>query len=73
VREQCFAGGGEPDRTTITDEELLAELGLEPLDLLTHGRLCHGDALGGASEVGFLRDGNEVFELSKFHKSCLSL
>jgi hypothetical protein len=26
VREQCFAGGGEPDRTTITDEELLAEL-----------------------------------------------
>ena len=46
----------------------LAQFAFQPLDLCTDRRLRDVNALGGTGEVRFLGDGDEVFQLSEFHK-----
>src|SRR5262249_42045378 len=65
-------GGGEPYPTAVADEELLAQFGLEPADLLADGRLRNRDALGRPGEVAVLGYRYEVGQLAKFHKQNLS-
>jgi hypothetical protein len=35
--------------------------------LLTHGRLCNVEPLGGTTEMQLLGDGYEISEMTKFH------
>ena len=51
-----------------TTYEWLAQFAFQPLDLCTDRRLRDVNALGGTGEVRFLGDGDEVFQLSEFHK-----
>ena len=48
-------------------EELHAELGLQLLDLTTQRRLGHVQALGGASEMQLLGDGDETAQVTHLH------
>ena len=67
VREQRLAGGRQPDRAAVAQEHPLAELGLEPPDLLADGRLGDPQPLGRTREVRLLGDGDEVGELAELH------
>ena len=65
--EHHLAGGCELDAARGPVQQRLAELGLEAADLLGEGRLRDVQALGGAAEVPFLGDGDEVAQLSQIH------
>jgi hypothetical protein len=72
VGEQGLAGRGERDAAAVAEEQALAELGFQAVDLLADGGLRDRDALGRAGEVAFLGDGHEVGKLPQFHKRTLS-
>ncbi|GAA1112033.1 hypothetical protein GCM10009630_06380 [Kribbella jejuensis] len=66
-REEALARFGEADGAGGAVEELDAELAFEPGDLLTHAGLADAELLGGAAEVQYLRDRDEVLDLPKLH------
>jgi hypothetical protein len=72
VGQQGLAGRGQPDPAPVAEEQALAELGFQAVDLLADGRLRDRDAVGGAGEVALLGDRHEVGELPQFHKQSLS-
>ena len=59
---------GQLDPAGAAREELGAQLGLEPPDLLRQCRLRDPDLLAGPGEVPVAGDGCEVLELSKLHE-----
>ncbi|ANZ41521.1 hypothetical protein BBK82_41800 [Lentzea guizhouensis] len=61
------AGAGELDLAGGAVQQGHAELGLQLLDLLGQRRLGHVQAFGGAAEVPFLGDGDEVAQVAEFH------
>ena len=71
VRQQGLAGRGQLDPAPAAEEQVLAELGFEPADLLADGWLRDRDPLGRAGEVALLGDGYEVGKLPQFHKQSL--
>ena len=58
---------GQRDAALGAIEEPHAELLLQLADLLAHGGLRDMQALGGATEVQFLRNGYEVPQVPEFH------
>ena len=62
-----LAGGCELDASRRTPEQLQAELALQPADLLRQRRLGHVQPGGGAPEVPFLGDGDEVPQVTELH------
>lgn len=70
--QQHASGVGEGHSPTVPYEQLDAEALLEPSDRAGQRRLCDPEPNGGASEVQFLRDGDEVPQfagLEVCHKS----
>lgn len=67
VEEEALAGGEEADAAGGPLEEAGAELVFEAADLPAEGRLRDVEALGGAGDVLFFRDGDEVAELGEAH------
>jgi hypothetical protein len=67
VREQRFAGVGEPHRASVAVEEDLAQLALEATDLGADRRLGDQHAPRGSSEMALVRDRDKVRELPQFH------
>ena len=53
--------------SAVADEELGAKLTFEIADLLRERRSSKVKALGGATEMQFLGDGDEVGQLPHFH------
>ena len=68
VRQHCRAGRGQPHDAARPVEKGVAQFAFELLDLSADRRLRDVYPLGGAGEVGLLRDGDKVFELPEFHK-----
>lgn len=62
--KQHPAGIGERHATTVPVKELNAEPLLQPTDRARERRLCDPEPTGGASEVQFLGDGDEVPEFA---------
>ncbi|GAA2002191.1 hypothetical protein GCM10009755_08450 [Brevibacterium samyangense] len=62
--EEEAAGLGEIDPAGGAREQLGVEFVLELLDLLRQGRLRHVQTGGGATEVAFLRHGDEVPQMT---------
>ena len=52
-------------------EQLGAELGLEPADLVRQRRLRDVELLGGAREVAMAGDGLDVYELAQLHRRLI--
>ena len=71
VGQHRLARRGQPHRATRAVQKRLAEFAFQPLDLCTDRRLRDVDPLRGPGEVGFLGDGDEVFQLPKFHKRLI--
>ena len=69
VGQQRLARGRQPDRAPVAEEDPLAQLGLEPPDLLADRGLRDPQPLGRAREVQLLGDGDEVGELAELHPS----
>ena len=67
VRQRGLTGGGQPHGATRPVQQRLSEFAFQPLDLGTDRWLRDVDALGRASEVGLLGDGDEILELPQFH------
>ena len=72
VLERGLAGRRELDAALGSDEERLAELGLERLDLVADRRLRQAEPLGGAGEVERLGDDPEGAKLREFHPPPLA-
>jgi hypothetical protein len=73
-RESCLgekraAGSGEGNASRHTLEQRRPELALEVADLPTQWRLRDVQPLGGAAEVQFFGDGDEVAEVAELHRS----
>ena len=68
VRQHRRAGRGQPHDAACPVEKGMAQFAFQPLDLSADRRLRDVYPLGGAGEVGLLRDGDKVFQLPKFHK-----
>jgi hypothetical protein len=62
--QQGVAGWREGDVTARADQQLHAEAGLDAPDSFRQRRLRDGQARGGAPEVQFFGDGNEVADLT---------
>jgi hypothetical protein len=67
VFEEGPAGVGQLDAARFSAEQLDVELALDHLDLLAQWRLLHAEPFGGARDVLFLRDGDEVPEMPQLH------
>jgi hypothetical protein len=48
-------------------DQLSADLPFEGLDVPAQRRLAHAEALGGAPEMPFFRDGHETLDLHQRH------
>ena len=68
VVEKGATGGGEADAAWEAFEEGRAEFGLEFADLFAEGGLDDREAGGGAAEVFVFGGGDEVAEVSEFHR-----
>ena len=68
VRQHRLACRSQPHRAARSVQKWLAQFAFQPLDLCTDRRLRDVNALGGTGEVRFPGDGDEVFQLSEFHK-----
>jgi len=64
--EEDFAGAGEPDHARGAGEERVAENLFEFANLLREWRLGEMETCGGAAEVEFLGDGDEVAQMAEF-------
>ena len=62
-----LTGLGGNDRPARPGEELGAQLGLEPPDLVRQGRLRDVELLGRTGEVAVPLDGLDVPQLAQFH------
>jgi hypothetical protein len=71
VRQQCVAGGGQPDAALVPVEQRLAELALEPADLRAHRRLSDRQAERRARDLALLGHRDEVGEVPQLHKQSL--
>ena len=60
---------GQFDPARLAAEQLDLQLGFERLDLLAQRRLLNAQPLGGAGDVAFLGDRDEVAEMAQFHMS----
>lgn len=67
VVEEHLTGREKRHPFRRANEELRSDLALERSDLPTDGRLCHVEALCGASDIALLGDGNEVAYLGEAH------
>jgi len=67
VGEESFTRGSEAGAMAIALEEFHAEFILEILDLAADGGLGDAEAGGGAAEIEFFSDGDEVAEVAQFH------
>jgi hypothetical protein len=67
VRQQRLARGRQAHRAAVAQEDALAELGLEPADLLADRRLGDPQPLRRAREVRLLGHGDEIGELTELH------
>ncbi|CAM5263644.1 hypothetical protein SAURM35S_05469 [Streptomyces aurantiogriseus] len=63
VGDQMTAGLGELHAPCGPGEERRSKLSLQLLELLGEGRLGHVQALGGAAEVAFLDESEEVTDM----------
>ena len=68
VGQHRFACRGQPHRATRPIHKGLAQLAFQTLDLCADRGLGDVDPLGRPGEVGLLGDGDEILQLSKFHK-----
>ena len=57
----------------VTDEELAAQLLLQPLELKTQRRLGNAKGIGGFGDAAVFGDGKKVFELLERHDRALPL
>ena len=71
VWQQRLTGRGQRHGSSVPDEQPFLQLCFEALDLLADRRLGDRHPLGRAGEVAFLRDGEKVGQLPKFHKQIL--
>src|SRR5215469_1730314 len=67
LREQGRTGRGKGHRAAVTIEQAHTEVTFECLDLLGQGRARDQQTLGGATEVQFLGDRDEVPQLPQLH------
>jgi hypothetical protein len=65
IAEQDFPGGRERDPAGGAREELHTELALQVADRAGQRRLRHAEPLGRATEVQFLRHGDEIPQLPR--------
>src|SRR5262245_39322537 len=65
--EESAAGVGELDAAWLAAEQLHIEFALQRLDLLAERRLLHAEPLGGARDVRFLGDRDEIAKVPQFH------
>ena len=63
--------GGQRDRAAVAFEEAHLQVAFERLDLLRERRARDVQTFGGAAEVQFLGDGDEVAQLAKLHGSIV--
>jgi hypothetical protein len=68
VLEHGLAGLCEPHAMARADEERLAELLLESLDLVAHGRLSQVQARGGSREAGCFSDHPERAQVRQIER-----
>ena len=71
VGQQPFARLGELHTARLAAEQLHLQLGFQCPDLLAQRRLLHAEPLGGAGDVAFLGDGDEVAQVSQVHVICV--
>jgi hypothetical protein len=64
LSEHHLAGAGERYSATVPFEELDAKSLLQLADGTGEGRLCDPESIGGAAEMQFFGDGDEVPELA---------
>ena len=65
--EKGCARLGQLDAARLAAEQLDLELGFERPDLLAERRLLDAEPLGGAGDMAFLGDRDEVAEVAQFH------
>ena len=68
VGQHRFACRGQPHRATRPIHQGLAQFAFQTLDLCADRGLSDVDPLGCPGEVGLLGDGDQILQLSKFHK-----
>ena len=67
IGQQRTAGLGQLDAARLAAQQLHVEFALQRADLLAERRLLHAEPLGGAGDVAFFGDGDEVAEVAQFH------
>ncbi len=65
VQDPARLGGADPARPAV--EQGNAQVGFQQLDLIGDSRLRHVQPGGGPIETALFHNGDEAFELSKFH------
>lgn len=70
---QGVGGDGRQQALAAALEQRDVEVLLQLADLLREGRLRQGQAFGGAADVAFLVERDEIAELAKIHKLFLSM
>lgn len=65
--QKALAGGSQPHAALVALQQRDAEFVLKRTDLLAKRRLCHVQPFGGAGEVQFFGNGNEVTQVAQFH------
>jgi hypothetical protein len=65
--DERSTGRREAHAGASTDDEADAELVFETVDVPAERGATDGEAFGGATEVTFLRDAHEHFDLTEFH------
>ena len=67
IGQEGTAGIGQADAARMAQQQRRADLALQRPDLLAERRLLHVQLLGRARDMAFVRDGDEVAEVSQFH------
>lgn len=70
---QGVGGDGRQQALAAALEQRDVEVLLQLADLLREGRLRQGQAFGGAADVAFFVERDEIAELAKIHKMFLSM
>lgn len=68
IGQEGTAGIGQADAAGMAQQQGRADLLFERTDLLAERRLLHVQRLGRAGHMTLMRDGDEVTEVSQFHR-----
>jgi hypothetical protein len=68
IVKQRAAGVGQLHATGLAAKQLNVELALQRFQLKAEGRLLDAEPLGGARDMAFLCDGNEIAQMPELHR-----